>query len=221
MILLKNLKNRLKNKLKMNLLEEIYNKLKRKYKKNQKQWEIWCKRKKTKKEREEIIIGSILTQRTNWNNVEKAMENLKKAKINSLEKIYKLGRKKLSLLIKPAGFYKTKANYLFNLAKFIIKNYGNIEKMKKEKTEILREKLLKLKGIGPETADSILLYALDKPIFVIDEYTKRLVKKYKLTKNFSYSFLQKLFQENLPQDLNLYQNFHALIVIDGKTCKEF
>jgi endonuclease-3 related protein len=83
----------------------------------------------------------------------------------------------------------------------------------------LREELLKLKGIGPETADSILLYALDKPIFVIDEYTRRLVEKQGLANNLSYAFLQKLFEENLRRDFRLYQDFHALIVINGKNSK--
>ena len=80
----------------------------------------------------------------------------------------------------------------------------------------LREKLLNLLGVGPETADSILLYGLDKPIFVIDEYTKRLVRKEKLARDLSYDYLQKLFESNLSRDFALYQDFHALIVIDGK-----
>ena len=115
----------------------------------------------------------------------------------------------------PQGAFWCK-NYLFHLAEFILKNYGTIKEMKKEKLPVLREKLLKLKGIGFETADSILLYALDKPIFVIDEYTRRLIKKHNLAKNLSYSFLQKLFEKNLKRDFKLYQQFHALIVIDGK-----
>jgi len=109
-----------------------------------------------------------------------------------------------------------KARYLFNLTKFIIKNYGSLEKMKKVELKELREKLLRLKGIGPETADSILLYALDKPIFVIDEYTRRLIKKYTLEDKMNYQYLQKSFEENLKKNYRLYQDFHALIVIDGK-----
>jgi len=88
--------------------------------------------------------------------------------------------------------------------------------MKKEKLQDLREKLLKLKGVGLETADSILLYGLDKPVFVIDEYTRRLMKRHKLAKNLSYQFLQKLFEGKIKRDFRLYQDFHALIVIDGK-----
>lgn len=205
----------------MNFIERIYQDLKRKYGHSGGQWKLWCKRKKSEREREEVIIGAVLTQRTNWRNVEKAIENLKKAKIFSLKDIYQIGEKKLSQLITPAGFYQTKANYLFNLAKFIIENYGSVKKMKREKTKKLREKLLSLRGIGKETADSILLYALDKPVFVIDEYTRRLVKKEKLTDNLSYDHLQNLFQKNLPPKFQLYQDFHALIVIKGKNSYNF
>lgn len=165
-------------------------------------------------------MGAILTQRTNWKNVGLALRNLKKAKINSLKDVYQLGAKKLAPLIKPSGFYQAKAEYLFRLAEFIIKNYGSLKKMKEEKLEKLRSELLCLKGVGEETADSILLYVLDKPIFVIDEYTRRLVKKRGLAKNLSYNFLQKLlFEENLKKNFKLYQDFHALIVINGKSKK--
>jgi len=167
-----------------------------------------------------VLIGAILTQRTNWKNVELALNNLKKAKINSLRDIYQLGEKRLAPLIKPSGFYKAKAQYLFNLAKFIVENYGSLEKgMKKAELKELREELLELKGIGPETCDSILLYALDKPIFVIDEYTRRLLKKYNLAAQTNYQFLQKLFEGNLRKDFRLYQDFHALIVINGKNSR--
>lgn len=203
----------------MNQIEKIYQELKKKYGKPLGQWQLWCKKNKTEKEREEVIIGAILTQRTNWKNVEKAIANLKKARVCSFFKIYQTSPRKLSLLIRPAIFYKTKTNYLKNLAKFIVENYKNINNLKKEKLEILRKKFLNLKGIGPETADSILLYALDKPVFVIDEYTRRLVKRKNLSENLSYSFLQKMFEKNLKKDFKLYQDFHALIVIEGKNSK--
>ncbi len=199
-----------------NNLEKLYSELKTKYGRPQGQWKLWRKRPKSDKEREEVILGAILTQRTNWNNVELAIANLKAAKADSLKIISKAQKRRLAPLIKPSGFYKTKADYLLNLAKYIVKNYGNVVKMKKQNAEKLREELLRLKGIGPETADSILLYALDKPVFVIDEYTRRLVKKRKLTQNLSYDFLQKLFEKNTKKDFKLYQDFHALIVIDSK-----
>jgi len=185
-------------------------------------WKKWCKIKKTKKDKEEILIGAILTQRTNWKNVELALKNLKRAGILSTKKIYQAGKENKKLLenfIKPSGFYKQKAKCLFVLSQFIIKNYGNFENFLKEDLGTCRKKLLSLYGIGPETADSILLYAGQKPIFVIDEYTHRFVKKHNLAKKFSYDFLQNLFQKNLPKDVKIYQNFHALIVLDGKNEK--
>jgi endonuclease-3 related protein len=222
----------------MNVFEKLYKELKRKYGMPKGQWKLWCKRPKIGREREEVIIGAILTQRTNWKNVELALNNLKKAKINSLKSILRLGEKRLAPLIRPSGFYQTKANYLFHLVEFILKNYGNLEKMRKADLKELKEQLLELKGIGPETADSILLYALDKTVFVIDEYTRRIVKKRgladtlatKLSRSesegkeedevlFAYAFLQKLFEKNLRKDFRLYQDFHALIVINGKNSR--
>lgn len=200
----------------------LYQILREKYGHPKGQWILWCKRPKTDKEREEVIIGAILTQRANWRNAELAMANLKKAKIDYLAGIYKLGlknRKKLALLIRSSGFYQQKAEYLFGLAKFILKEYGGLEKLKKADLPLLINSLLGLKGIGPETADSILLYGLEKPVFVIDEYTRRLAKKNRLTDNYDYHFLQKLFERNLKKDYRLYQDFHALIVIDGKNNK--
>ncbi|MFH1423545.1 MAG: endonuclease [Candidatus Nealsonbacteria bacterium] len=202
--------------IKMNVFKKLHKKLKKKHGTPKGQWKLWCKRPKTDGEREEVIIGAVLTQITNWRNVEMAMNNLKKAKTGSLKNIYRLGPKKLENLIKPSGFYRTKARYLFNLAKFIIENYGSVAKMRKKELKELREKLLELKGIGPETADSILLYALDKPIFVIDEYTRRLLKECNLADRADYHFLQKRFEKSLRKDFRLYQDFHALIVINGK-----
>jgi endonuclease-3 related protein len=112
-----------------------------------------------------------------------------------------------------------KADYLFHLAEFILRKYNDVEKMKEANTEQLREELLDQKGVGPETADSILLYALEKPVFVIDEYTRRLVKSKDLSRNLSYAHLQRLFEENMRKNYELYQDFHALIVIDGKQGK--
>jgi len=159
----------------MKKIYSLYLSLLKKYGKSKKQWGLWCKRPKTTREKEEVIMGAILTQQTNWKNVEKALENLKNKKIVSLRSLYRLGPEKLVPLIKPAGFYKIKAQYLFNLAKFVIVNYGSLKKLKKIAFKKLRKKLLEVKGLGPETTDSILLYALDKPIFVIDEYTRRFV----------------------------------------------
>lgn len=164
-----------------------------------------------------MIIETILTQRTNWRNAERAVENLKSVQLDPLYKISKLKNKPL-LLIKPAGFYRQKSKYLIGLAKFIVQN-GGIGKISEIPLSDLRLALLRLKGIGPETADSILLYALEKPTFVIDEYTRRLVKKEKISKNLNYEHLRQLFEAHFKKDYRLYQYFHALIVIDAKNHK--
>lgn len=203
-------------KKKKNKIQGLYQELKKKYGPPKGQWLLWCKRPKTKNEREQVAIGAVLTQRTNWHNVEKSLRSLKKSGVNSLRKIYQIKKKKMMSLVKPSGFYRVKADYLFHLAGFIFKHYGGLEKMKQEDFRRLREELLELKGLGQETVDSILLYVLDKPVFVIDEYTRRLVKKRKLTNNLNYAFLQKFFEQKLKKDFRLYQDFHALIVIDGK-----
>lgn len=201
----------------MNVFEKLYKELKRKHGSPRGQWSLWCKRPKTEKEREEVLVGAVLTQRTNWKNVDLVFENLRRVKVASLRDVLRLGPKKIKDLIKPSGFYKTKSWYLIDLAKFVLKNYGSLAKMRRSGNKELREQLLKLKGIGPETADSILLYALDKPVFVIDEYTRRLAKKRGLAKNLNCASLQELFEKNLKRDFRLYQDFHALIVIDGQS----
>lgn len=198
---------------------KLYRDLSKKYGKGDAFWKKWRKKNKTNGDKEEIILGAILTQRTNWKNVELALKNLRNAKALSIGGVYRLGRKdikRLQNLIRPSGFYKQKAERIFNLCRFIIKNHKNLKGFFSQGLGPCREQLLGLCGIGPETADSILLYAGRKPIFVIDEYTRRFAKKRGLCRKFSYDWLQRLFQENLPRDVNLYQNFHAMIVLDGK-----
>lgn len=203
----------------MTKIQKLYQELKSCHGHPGEQWQLWCKRPKTAAEREEVLIGAILTQRANWRNAELAIRNLKKAGFLSLKKISRISGRdlnKITAMIRPSGFYKQKAGYLLGLAKFVVKNYGDLKKMSGEPLLKLRQELLDLKGIGPETADSILLYALDKPIFVIDEYTRRLVKKKRLSGDLSYNGLQKLFEKNVKKGFQLYQDFHALIVIEGK-----
>ncbi|KKU48892.1 hypothetical protein A3H10_04520 [Candidatus Uhrbacteria bacterium RIFCSPLOWO2_12_FULL_46_10] len=183
------------------------------------QWGLWCKRRKTLAEKEEIIIGAILTQRTNWRNVELSITALKRVRAGRLKNLYKLAQKnpnKLADIIRSCGFYQTKVKYLRAVTGFFVKN-GGLKPISKWPLNKLRVALLELHGVGPETADSILLYALNKPIFVVDEYTRRLIKR----KNFvvpslSYDHLQRFFMERLPKDYRLYQDFHAIIVVDGK-----
>jgi len=206
----------------MSKIYQLYLWLLEKYGRPRDFWAKWCKRKKTRQDREEIVLGAILTQRTNWKNVEMSLKNLKGAKALSIKETYRAGRKNIILLenlIRPSGFYKQKSQRLFQLCKFIVERHKSLEKFFKQDLKTCREQLLNLSGIGPETADSILLYAGDKPIFVVDEYTRRFVKKRKLSQNHSYHYLQDLFQKNLPKDVKIYQDFHAMIVLDGKGTK--
>ncbi len=180
-------------------------------------WPQWCAGQKDLRTRELIAIGAILTQRTSWHNADLALRNLKAAQLLSLSKITSLKNAlPLTSLVRPAGFHRTKPQRLHTLASFIVNDYGDLVNFMNEDPKTAREQLLKLYGIGPETADVILLYALDQPYFVIDEYTKRLVKQHRLSEQFSYDHLQQLFQQNLPSDVAVYQNFHALIIINQK-----
>lgn len=170
----------------------------------------------------EVAVGAILTQNTNWSNVKKAIENLKKYKLLEPYKIYRIDHKKLSELIKSSGYYTIKAKRLKSFIDFLIKEYnGKIESMNNEDTLLLRKKLLSINGIGKETADSILLYAINKPIFVIDTYTKRILSRHGISKDKdSYDYYQNLFHKSLKKDVKLFNEYHALIVKVGKTfCK--
>lgn len=204
----------------INKIYALYQELLQKYGLPDKIWPQWCAKKNTTKDRELIAIGAILTQRTSWRNADLALRNLKKERLLSLNKIAKLTNlNKLTKLIRPAGFYQTKPKRLYGLASFIVKNYKNLTKFAKEDLGIARSKLLNLYGIGPETADTILLYALDEPSFVIDEYTKRFVAKNLSLKNINYDSLKKLFEDNLPKNVEVYQNYHTLIIIEQKGLK--
>lgn len=166
----------------------------------------------------EVIVGAILTQATNWNNVEKAINNLKKHNLLDPYSIHNISEKDLSNLIKPCGFYKIKAKRLKSFIEFFINKFdGNISKMNIYPTSYLRKELLKINGIGMETADSILLYALNRPVFVIDNYTKRLFHCLGLGDYKSpYEKWQQTFHNFLFPIYQLYQEYHALIVEHGK-----
>lgn len=170
----------------------------------------------------EIIVGAILTQNTNWKNVKKAINNLKDSQLLNAEGIYECPREKLAELIRPAGYYNIKTKRLKNFITWFVEDYqGKIENFNSVNTSILREELLAINGIGAETADSILLYALNRPVFVVDTYTARVAVRHRLIEfEIDYHSLQELFQSNLPQDVQLYNEYHALIVQVGKNyCK--
>ena len=171
----------------------------------------------------EIMVGAILTQNTSWINVEKAIQRLKEEQVLTASGIHQLKKSELASLIRSSGFFRIKADRLKALVRFLLEEYeGKLVKMEKESLGTLREKLLSVKGIGPETADSILLYALGKPIFVVDAYTKRILSRHGMIPgNASYSEIQDLFMDNLPLDKELFNEYHALLVHLGKTvCKK-
>jgi len=166
----------------------------------------------------EIAVGAILTQNTNWGNVEKAINNLKREKVLSAKAIHTMPVNRLALLIRPAGYFNIKAKRLKAFISFLMNDYhGSMQRLKNDEMRTLRKKLLSVNGIGPETADSILLYALDKPIFVIDAYTKRVLSRHNiLDHDESYDNFQELFHSSLKKDVKLFNEYHALFVRVGK-----
>lgn len=166
----------------------------------------------------EVMVGAILTQNTNWKNVEKAIQNLKGEGVLNLEGLRGLSDTRLSELIRPAGYFNVKTKRLKALFDFLHEIYdGSIEKMRHRSTAALREELLGVKGIGKETADSILLYALNHPIFVVDAYTYRVfTRHYLIGEDASYDDLQELATSHLPAEVAHYNEFHALMVRVGK-----
>ena len=171
----------------------------------------------------EVMVGAILTQNTAWKNVERAIENLKRENALSPEEINKMNIEKLAQLIKPSGFYNLKAKRLKSFIERFMEDFnGDIQEMKKLEKHTLREWLLSIPGIGRETADSIILYAIEKPIFVVDAYTRRILSRHGFIKgDEDYDEIQEIFHRNLPHDTGLFNEYHALIVRLGKEyCKK-
>lgn len=170
----------------------------------------------------EIITGAILTQNTSWANVEKAIANLKSADCLTPERLDHLEVSQLAELIRPAGYYNIKTKRLKNFINWLFDNYdGKPANLETVDTGRLRAELLAIKGIGYETADSILLYAFERPVFVVDAYTARIVFRHQLIEpDADYEKLRELFQSNLPEDVRLFNEYHALLVRVGKEfCK--
>jgi len=167
----------------------------------------------------EVAVGAILTQNTSWSNVTKAIANLKEAGVLSPEGLSSLPLSDLALLIRPAGYYNLKAARLVNFLKMIDRYYdGSFDAMLEAETEELRDHLLSVKGIGPETADSIILYAAQRPVFVVDAYTHRILFRHGLIEEeIDYHGLQERITASLPQDdVALFNEYHALLVRTGK-----
>jgi endonuclease-3 related protein len=176
----------------------------------------------------EIIIGAILTQNTAWSNVEKAIINLKNNNMLNIQYLINADFDNLADIIRPSGFFNQKAERLITISSFLKNNFNsNLNKFFNQEIKYLRNQLLSLKGIGPETADSIILYAGRKPIFVVDAYTKRLCERIPLKSKIKYDDIQDFFEKDLTKNfkteelVNIYNEFHALIVKHAKIyCKK-
>ncbi|MDO8687051.1 MAG: endonuclease [Dehalococcoidales bacterium] len=166
----------------------------------------------------EVMVGAILTQSAAWVNVEKAIVNLKAAQALSPRAIRNLSLPEIATLIHPCGYYNAKARKLKALASWLEEYAGdNLSKLSATSPDQLRQQLLSVYGIGPETADSIILYATNKPIFVIDAYTRRIIDRLGLAPQpKSYTTYQSLFMDNLETDAGLFNEYHALLVRLGK-----
>ncbi len=165
----------------------------------------------------EIIVGAILTQQTTWKNVERAINNLKKEKLMNANALAKVDINKIERTIRSSGFFRQKARRLKNTACHLMSRYnGDLNAFFDRDINEIREELLALEGIGQETADSILLYAGGKPIFVVDSYTIRVCERLGLCTEKKYDQVQKWFMKRLPQAAGIYGEMHALIVELGK-----
>ncbi|HXC47210.1 MAG TPA: hypothetical protein VNU20_02885 [Candidatus Sulfotelmatobacter sp.] len=166
----------------------------------------------------EVIVGAILVQNTSWVNAARAIANLRQANFLTPSAIEKAPQPKLALLIRSSGYFRQKARKLKAFVKFLRKDHrGSLVVMFRTPTEKLREQLLRVHGIGPETADSILLYAGNHPVFVVDAYTRRILQRHGLAAGKeSYEEIRGLFEKSLPNDSQLFNEFHALIVRTGK-----
>lgn len=170
----------------------------------------------------EVAVGAILTQNTNWSNVEKAIANLKSERLLSARAMYRIPAGRLASLIRPSGYFNIKTGRLKAFLSFLVEEYGgSMKRMGGADTGQLRASLLKVHGIGPETADSILLYALNKPVFVVDVYTRRVLSRHGVIDyGASYDEYQQLFHKALDEDVELFNEYHALLVMVGKDyCK--
>ena len=166
----------------------------------------------------EVIVGAILTQNTSWTNVERAIRALRREKLLSAAAIERVSVERLAELIRSSGYFRQKARKLKEFVRFLRENYGgSLNKMFAAPTTMLRGQLLGVHGIGPETADSILLYAGGHKVFVVDAYTRRILERHGLThEKASYEEIRELFERSLPTDAAMYNEYHALIVHTGK-----
>lgn len=179
--------------------------------------EEFLNRERTEEEIFEIIVGAILTQNTAWNNVVKSIIKLKERGFFSIEKIISAPLDEIATLLVSSGYFNQKAKKIKEMCNFL-KNEGGIEALKRLPLEILRKKFLSVWGVGPETADSIILYAFNHPVFVVDAYTKRIFSRLGyIDEKMDYEEIRRFFETNLRRDVVLFKEYHALIVEFGKT----
>jgi len=171
----------------------------------------------------EVIVGAVLTQNTAWQNVAQAIANLKREGLLDASALLDAEPETVKALIAPAGFFNVKYDRLMNVLEYLTRYDLDLERLRRLPLAGLRDELLQVNGVGPETADSILLYAFERPVFVVDAYTRRLFSRlgHGWMERGPYDEIQKLFMEVLPRDAGLYNEFHALIVVHCKdTCKK-
>jgi endonuclease-3 related protein len=166
----------------------------------------------------EVILGALLTQNTAWTNVEKALGNLRRARALSYAGLRRLPAGRLGQLLRPAGYFRQKAGYVRGFLQHLARTHrGSLARLLRNPTAALRDELLSLPGVGKETADSILLYAANRPVFVIDAYARRILARHGLADpKARYDDLQAFFHQHLPRDPALFNEYHALLVAAGK-----
>ena len=166
----------------------------------------------------EVIVGAILTQNTAWTNVEKAIQNLRVNRLLDARRLDDIDLETLAIAIRPAGYFHVKAKRVKAFVRWFLKRFGGqVERMRSEPVDRLRNELLAVYGIGRETADSILLYALGHPSFVVDAYTHRVLSRHEfVAEETSYEEMKELFESTLPREPALYNDFHAQLVAVGK-----
>jgi len=170
----------------------------------------------------EVMLGAVLTQNTNWRNVSQVIESLGREGLLSFEALDALPEEELAIRIRPSGYYNQKAGKLKRLFAAIREESADLEEFLGQDALALREKLLAVKGIGPETADSIVLYAAQQPVFVVDAYTYRILLRHDLiSEEAGYEEIQEMFLCKLPSETALFNEYHALLVRLGKEhCKK-
>lgn len=171
----------------------------------------------------EVLVGAILTQNTAWKNVERAIANLREAGLLDIQRLYALPLEELAELIQPAGYYRLKAKRLHNLLRLVVDEFdGSLEVMFSNDRETLRERLLSVNGVGPETADAIMLYAGQIPTFVVDTYTHRILARHGWTDFESdYHTIQSQFESELERDVALFNEYHGLLVrLGNEHCRK-